>query len=345
MSHHFDSRLARKDPRLNVCDVYLFRSGPGRTAMILTSNADAAISGPDTFHPEAVYAFRFDTDGDAHEDVVFEVRFGEVEPDGTQSCRVDRSANARAGLLTGRTGGTWEEAGVKAYAGLVPDMWAADAWAIIGMENAFYFENRFEASVFEHRRNFFERRNAVAIVLEVPDELIGAGLVHVWGTISLVGHAPETQVSRWGFPLFTHLFFSAWRTRLTEQYHTTVPAQDAELFGRPIARFVAGLALAAGATADPDRYGAAVAARVCPSMLPYHLGTEPEFTVDRFNGRPLHVDGYDVMVSLAAGRPVADGVAPDPDRYTDTFPFYGPPFTAEEQQGLRGIPQHGVTLD
>ena len=29
MSHHFDTPTAKEDPRINVCDFYLFRGGPG----------------------------------------------------------------------------------------------------------------------------------------------------------------------------------------------------------------------------------------------------------------------------------------------------------------------------
>jgi hypothetical protein len=38
-------------------------------------------------------------------------------------------------------------------------------------------------------------------VLEVPSELIGKGKINAWATISLFGHAPEVQVSRWGLPI------------------------------------------------------------------------------------------------------------------------------------------------
>ena len=29
MSHHFDTPTAREDPRINVCDFYLFDGSPG----------------------------------------------------------------------------------------------------------------------------------------------------------------------------------------------------------------------------------------------------------------------------------------------------------------------------
>lgn len=61
MPPHFDTVQAKEDPRLNCCDFYLFPGKPGRTVMAMTSNADAGISSPDTFHPEGLYAVRFDT--------------------------------------------------------------------------------------------------------------------------------------------------------------------------------------------------------------------------------------------------------------------------------------------
>ena len=36
MSHHFDTKLAREDPSLNLCDFYLFDGLPGKTVMAMT---------------------------------------------------------------------------------------------------------------------------------------------------------------------------------------------------------------------------------------------------------------------------------------------------------------------
>ncbi len=77
MSHHFDTELAREDPSLNLCDFYLFPGPPGKTVMAMTVNPDVGLSAPDTLHPEGLYAFRFDLNGDAREEVTFKFRFGE----------------------------------------------------------------------------------------------------------------------------------------------------------------------------------------------------------------------------------------------------------------------------
>jgi hypothetical protein len=77
MSHHFDTKLAKEDPSLNVCDLYLFRGAPDTTVMAMTVNPDVVLSAPDTLHIEGLYAFRLDLTGDAREDVVFKFRFNE----------------------------------------------------------------------------------------------------------------------------------------------------------------------------------------------------------------------------------------------------------------------------
>ena len=102
MSHHFDTPTAREDPRINVCDFYLFEGAPGATVMAMTVNPDAGLSAPDSFRDEGLYAFRFDLDGDACEELTFKLRFGTVEHSAqnehrhVQSFEVRRSVGALA---------------------------------------------------------------------------------------------------------------------------------------------------------------------------------------------------------------------------------------------------------
>jgi hypothetical protein len=78
MSHHFDTPTALEDPRINVCDFYLFDGRRGNTVMAMTVNPDAGVSSPDTFRQEGLYAFRFDLDNDAREELSFKFQFGAV---------------------------------------------------------------------------------------------------------------------------------------------------------------------------------------------------------------------------------------------------------------------------
>ena len=350
MSHHFDTDQAKEDPRLNCCDLYLFKGRPGHTVLAMTSNADAGISSPDAFHPEGIYAIRIDTDGDAREDVVFKFRFGEPRhADGdehrhVQSFQVILASGAeRTGLdgeiiAEGETGATIQASGVRVHAGLAPELWAADALAFFTTLTNLFSENKYDPATFQNRQNLFQNRNVMAIVLEVPNEMIGDGKVGAWATISLFGHAPEVQICRWGYPLTTHLFLSNPSTpELTAKYHVGVPADDAQTIGAAIAAFAARLSSRANPGTDAEAHGRLVSDMLCPSLLPYEIGTEASFSVQGFNGRCLTDDAYDVMLSLATNTEVHDGVAPNRARTQPEFPYYGAPFTKQEQSGLQAI--------
>lgn len=62
-------RLVEEEPSLNLCDVYLFDGPRGKAVMTMTVNPDMGLSAPDTLHPEVLYAFRFDLNGDAREEL------------------------------------------------------------------------------------------------------------------------------------------------------------------------------------------------------------------------------------------------------------------------------------
>ena len=161
-----------------------------------------------------------------------------------------------------------------------------------------------------------------------------------WATISLYGHAPEVQVSRWGLPLVTHLFLNDPNDQsVKEQFNTSEPFDDVGRFSKPIGEFAEKMASYAGSVADPVEYGKLVAARLCPNLLPYELGTPAAFEQASFNGRALADDVMDVMLTLAAKRALSDGVAPDPARIRKEFPYYGEPYSAEEQAGVTPVPR------
>ena len=138
MSHHFDTTLAREDPSLNLCDFYLFDGPPGTTVMAMTVNPDVGLSAPDTLHPEGLYAFRFDLNGDAKEEVTFKFRFGEPRHgDGREHTHIQSFVVRRAtgddalrgdageSLVEGQTGSVASDSGPRAYVGIAPDLFAA----------------------------------------------------------------------------------------------------------------------------------------------------------------------------------------------------------------------------
>jgi Domain of unknown function (DUF4331) len=346
MSHHFDTPTAKDDPRINVCDFYLFRGRPGTTVMAMTVNPNAGVSAPDTFRDEGLYAFRFDLNRDAREEVAFKFQFGAVtHADGEEQKHVQnfqvRRATGNAALRgtegeligTGHTGQVVKiNAGAVAFAGLAPDLFAGDAVALHAFQNGICKENRLDPDAFQNRKNFFAKQNVSAIVLEVPSHLIGQGLVHSWATASLYGHAPEVQVSRWGLPLITHLFLSDPALKdIKEEYNRAMPADDVERFCPQICKFAEKMTGLAGSVTSPADYAKQLMARICPTTLPYELDTAAAFNYAGFNGRGLADDVMDVMLTLATNTALGDGVAPDKGRTRSDFPYFGEPYTSAEQ--------------
>jgi hypothetical protein len=346
MSHHFDTPTALEDPRINVCDFYLFAGRPGTTVMAMTVNPDAGISAPDTFRDEALYAFRFDLNSDAREELTFKVRFGEVaHADGSerqhvQTFEVRRATGQEAlrgadGALVaaGKTGEvTKADNGVMVFAGLAPDLFAGDAAALGVFRNALFEDGKFDPQAFQNRKNFFARRNVTAIVIEVPNGLIGRGLVRGWATASLYGHAPEVQVSRWGLPLITNVFMPD--ADMKEQFNRATPSDDQGRFTAQIGYVAEALTRLAGSAASPADYAKQLTARLFPTTLPYEIGTPAAFDFAGFNGRALTDNAMDVILTLATNTALSDGVVPDKSRTRSEFPYFGAPYTTAQQADI-----------
>ena len=84
MSHHLDSPLARQDIRLDITDLYVFR---GETGTVFAINVCHSIFGKiptPGYHPEGMYEFKIDLDGDAVEDVTYRFTFDERDSAGKQ---------------------------------------------------------------------------------------------------------------------------------------------------------------------------------------------------------------------------------------------------------------------
>jgi hypothetical protein len=332
MSHHFDTATARQDPRLNICDFYLFRSRAGRTVMAMAVNPAATLDSF-AFHEEGLYAFRFDLDGDAREEVTFKIRFGDVSHSGdghhAQEYQVLRAtgADAAAGaggqvLAEGQAGQIVDgELGARAYAGLAADMFFANRDGLHKFKDA-YVADTFDAGAFDNGVDFFDGRTVMAIVLEVPESLIGTGIVRAWATVSLIGHAPEVQVSRWGLPLLTHFYITD--ADMQEQYNHTTPAQDSELFAPQISAVAEKMTRQASSAADPAAYGKLVVDRLIPTTLPYELGTWAAFSYAGFNGRSFADDVMDVQLSIMTNSALGDGAPiPATPRARAEFPYIG----------------------
>jgi hypothetical protein len=340
MSHHFDTAIAREDPRLNLLDFYLFRGRPGTTVMAMTVNPNAGTKAPDTFHEEGLYAFRFDVNDDAHEEVTFKIGFGAAGhaggegPDGrhVQTLEVRRATGRDAAegtqgevIASGTTGRIVAgDAGVRVFAGLAPDLFAANLTGNVAYRAALA-AGKFAPEVFHDGTNYFQNRNVTAIVMEVPTQLIGdpATTVHAWVTVSLCGHAPEVQVSLWGLPLMTHIFITDPAAK--DDYNRSLPAADVPRFSQIVADALTRLTQLAGTAEDPAAYAQRVVDRLFPTTLPYVLDSAASFGFAGFNGRAMTDNVENVMLSLQANTPIDQGAAIDRANILGEFPYFGAP--------------------
>jgi hypothetical protein len=58
VSHHLDSPASRRDPRLNVTDVYAFGGDDATVLTMIVSSSLAGAGRVPGFHPEGRYEFR-----------------------------------------------------------------------------------------------------------------------------------------------------------------------------------------------------------------------------------------------------------------------------------------------
>ena len=319
MSHHLDSPLARQDTRLDITDVYLFRGTMG-TVFVMNSNSSiAGQSYPGQFHPEALYEFKVDTDGDATEDVTFRVSFGHNDADGRQTYQVrrldggasrDRTAEGMI-LAQGRTeGDVIGEGGVRVWAGIAGEPFYAEPTVLGAMRKAVASGAAVDLTGWSKDKavNAFANTTVNSIVIEVPDGTFNASTIGFWGVTALATDAGGwRQINRAGQPMIQPIFNPDDSER-SSTYNTTQPRDDRALYGPLISTLVAGVVAAMGTSANPKAYGESVAALCFPDILRYEVGTPAVFGFAKRNGRPLADNTPEVMFSIVVNAALSDGL-------------------------------------
>ena len=130
MSHHLDSPIARQDVRLDITDLYLFRGEVGTVFVINVCHSIAGAVPNPGFHPEGMYEFKVDLNGNSIEEITFRIKFDERDAGGGQRLTLHRIDGAQAAdphasgtlLLKGATGETSSSAaGLRIWAGRAGD--------------------------------------------------------------------------------------------------------------------------------------------------------------------------------------------------------------------------------
>ena len=324
MSHHLDSPIARQDIRLDITDLYLFR---GEAGTVFAINVCHSIAGPvpkPGFHPEGMYEFKIDLNGDAVEEITYRVKFDERDAGGRQRMTLHRidgvqatDPHASGTLLLNGTSGEVSSSptGVRIWAGRAGDPFWIEPDVLHAVGHSLQDGTTVNLNGWDPSRakNLFAGHSVHSLVLEIPDkELIGSSQaerkIGVWAVASLATDAGGWRsINRVGLPMI-HPLFTQYDEDLGNRLNGGRPADDFATFGEAATAAIAGAVRATGTAEDPEGYATRVARRLFPNMLPYTVGTPAVFGFGDWNGRSLTDNAPDVMFSIATNSPVRLGI-------------------------------------
>ncbi len=242
MSHHLDSPLARQDIRLDITDLYLFRAEIGTVFVINVCHSIAGPVAAPGYHPEGMYEFKIDRDGDAVEDVTYRITFDARDAQGNQAfvLRCLRGAEAAdpaapgtviARGTTGATATTSED--VRIWAGQAGDPFWIEPDVLHAVGHAFQDGTIVDLAGWDpaRARNLFAGHTVYSIVLEVPDAALlvdapGRRRIGVWAVATLATDAGGWRaINRVGLPMI-HRLFTQYNEDLGNRLNTGCPAGD-----------------------------------------------------------------------------------------------------------------------
>jgi hypothetical protein len=323
MSNHFSAANLKSpgdDARLDLTELYVFAApdDPDRTVLIMNANP---FSNGNGFHPEAVYRFNIDTNGDALADVAFSFTFTQPNHHGRQT--------ATAAYATGRPAQTREPAGevlieatpvgvdatatpvhagpCRLFVGQRSDPFFADAdgvlhWLIDGANGSFQWTGT----------DTFAGANIFSIALEVPNDLLGGGpSIGVWITTSLRRHGALVPMDREGNPSFNPILNP---NDLKDQFNATDPVDDVKNYLQPLAH-----------TLQQHGYPPEEATTAARTLLPDILHYDRTMPAHYPNGRVMTDDVFSArMLFMVHGQTTPQPIKPHQDLQA-SFPFLGPP--------------------
>jgi Domain of unknown function (DUF4331) len=343
MSHHLDSPIARQDVRLDITDLYVFRGETGTTFVINVCHSIAKPPIPG-YHPEGMYEFKVDLNGDAIEELTYRLNFEARDAQGKQKYTIRRISGKdavdphAAGSVVAQ--GTTDEtvttpSGLRAWAGHAGDPFWIEPDVLHAVGHAFQDGTKVDLAGWDPSKahNLFAGHTVYAIVLEVPDaDLAGAGgnrKIGVWAVATLATDAGGWRsINRIGLPMMPPLF-AQYNEDLGNRFNAGRPADDFATYGAQITKSIGAVVAAYGTAEDPHAYAEKIAHRMFPNMLPYAVGTQASLGFVEWNGRSLTDNAPNVMFSTAANTPIQLGIGKESvtSKPRKTFPYVP---TAEE---------------
>jgi len=322
MSNHFSAANLKHpgdDPRLDLTDLFLFAAPDNADRTVLIMNSNPFMKG-EAFHPDAVYRFNIDTDGDALADVAFSFTFSELKDGrqtGTAYCATGSDAQTReprGDVLIEATpvGFDATAAPVQAgrcrlFLGARSDPFFADAdgvlhWLIDGQQGSFQWTGK----------DTFAGANILSIAVEAPNDMLGPGpSIGAWITLSLRRDGALVPMDREGNPSFNPILNA---DDIKDQFNATDPVDDVKNYLQPLAETLQ-------RHGYPPDEAAAAAHTLLPDILHYDRTKPAHYP----NGRALTDDVFSTrMIFMVHGQATPQPVKPHDDLLAH-FPYLGPP--------------------
>ena len=246
MSHHLDSPIARQDLRLDITDLYVFR---GETGTAFVINVCHSIGKPPItgYHPEGMYEFKVDLNGDAIEEITYRLTFEERDAQGKQKYTVRRISGKDAvdphAVGTVVAQGVTDEtvttpSGLRAWAGHAGDPFWIEPDVLHAVGHAFEDGTKVDLTGWDPSKahNLFAGHTVYAMVLEVPDAelLADAGdnrKIGVWAVATLATDAGGWRsINRIGLPMMPPLF-AQYDENFGNSLNAGHPSQDFATYG------------------------------------------------------------------------------------------------------------------
>jgi len=326
----------------DINDVYVFNNAARtRTVFAMTTNPAVNVPTVDSFvnfGTNVRYVINVDRTGDAVQDLAFVWRFGSAGTNG-QPYTVWRFTGANARSLahgvqigSGWTGGTGigtANGDAKVFAGVRADPFFFDLLGFLGTVlgvGPSQLGNCGAANC-----DFFAPLNTNAVVLEVPNDSIGATNIGVWGTTSYWEGGAWHKADQMGRPAINTVFNTKYVTPAANKnlFNETPPSQQNSsslpFHGNVVATLTNINGILKDGCADYDATTAnAIANFLLPDVLTYKVGSKADGTA--FNGRALSDDVIDAELNVTTNGCVkSDNSDASGHTYLSSFPYLGVP--------------------
>ncbi len=345
---HLDAPTAKSDARIDLTDIYAFKSSGGTTLVMnvnpLTSPADTKAT---RFRENTLYEFKIDTNGDAWADIAYRIRFfnnrkaanGAIVQDYTikRATGADARANRWNGSIvdTGRTSAYGGETRVSAVSG--------GGKSFVGpRDDPFFFDLpgfvEFKKQLVGGStdlgvllggftgKDTFAGTNVSTIAIEVPNSKLGGTgkTVGVWAAVSRkLSLGNYEQVERMGRPAINTVFNN---TSAEKEAANRLRPSDDRAFDMDnvvgVLKAIDHVLEVNGAPSYTNAQITGIAKVLLPDTLTVKLGDVAGF----LNGRRPADDVIDAEFGLLTnGAVTSDGVDHNDRSFPTTFPYLAKP--------------------